>query len=151
MQDSQTSAPQQKEPLNHQAPEQVPNASNDATWFPTWSMTIAMLSNPLRKHWLKKRIKNRILEDKYEASQKCIKALREKLKGRDQENEGLLFPAREQRLLETDQCEILKANLSAEAQELFLNEQKQSCTTPAGRRYSDELKTFAVTLHFYSP
>ena len=105
----------------------------------------------VEKSLAQERIKNRILEDKYEASQKCIKALREKLKRRDQENKDLLFPAREQRLLETDQCELLKANLSAEAQELFLNEQKQSCTTPAGRRYSDELKAFAVTLHFYSP
>ena len=79
----------------------------------------------VEKALAQERIKNRILEDKYEASQKCIKALREKLKRRDQENKDLLLQAREQRLLETDQCEILKANLSAEAQKLFLNERKK--------------------------
>ena len=80
----------------------------------------------VEKALAQERIKNRILEDKYEASQKCIKALREKLKRRDQENKDLLLQAREQRLLETDQCEMLKANLSAEAQELFLNEKKNN-------------------------
>ena len=74
----------------------------------------------VEKALAQERIKNCFLEDKYEASQKCIKALSEKVKRRDQENEELLTQAREQRLLETDQCDILKANLRAEAQELII-------------------------------
>lgn len=58
---------------------------------------------------------------------------------------------RTKNLLKRDPNEVITHNFDGSVSELFQNEwinknrKKRSC------RYSDEIKKFAVTLHFYSP
>jgi hypothetical protein len=48
-------------------------------------------------------------------------------------------------------CSILESNFSGMSKELFKSELKNQDRLPEGKRYSDEVKKFAMTLHFYSP
>ena len=54
-------------------------------------------------------------------------------------------------LLNAEAAAILKANFSEVAKELFRSEMKNHDRKNVGRRYSEEVKLFALTLNFYSP
>ena len=54
-------------------------------------------------------------------------------------------------MLESDHFDQLKSQLSVGAQELLENEVSLIDVTPKQRRYKEEIMSFAVTLHYYSP
>ena len=49
-----------------------------------------------------------------------------------------------------EQSEALRNNFGEMTREIFKNEAKNSSKTE-GRRYTEQIKQFAVSLHFYSP
>ena len=53
-------------------------------------------------------------------------------------------------VIDTDSLDLLTSNLSEDSKLLFNNELKHGRAPAGARRYSEELKSFAVTLHFYS-
>ena len=53
-------------------------------------------------------------------------------------------------VIDTDSLDLLTSNLSEDSKLLFNNELKHGRAPAGARRYSEELKLFAVTLHFYS-
>ncbi|EFN79063.1 hypothetical protein EAI_03846 [Harpegnathos saltator] len=58
---------------------------------------------------------------------------------------------RTKNLLEREGSDIITKNFSGHIGEIFQNEWKNANRNKKGYRYSDEIKKFAVTLHFYSP
>lgn len=58
---------------------------------------------------------------------------------------------RAKNLLERDPSEVIAQNFGGSIGELFQNEWVNKNRNKKGCRYSDEIKKFAVTLHFYSP
>lgn len=58
---------------------------------------------------------------------------------------------REKNLLETNGCKLIENNFSGMLAQLLQNEWLNRDRTPKGCRYADEIKKFALTLHFHSP
>ena len=54
-------------------------------------------------------------------------------------------------LIKTAEAELLQNNFDGMKLSLFTNALKNSQGSSTGRRYSDKIKEFALTLHFYSP
>ena len=50
-----------------------------------------------------------------------------------------------------EQHSLLEHNFSGVAENLFQNQMKNARITTYGHRYTDEIKQFAMTLHYYSP
>ena len=57
----------------------------------------------------------------------------------------------EKLLISSETAISLEENFSSVSRELFLNQQRNHSVHLHGRRYSEEIKKFAMTLHFYSP
>ena len=53
-------------------------------------------------------------------------------------------------VIDTDSLDLLTSNLSEDCKLLFNKELKHGRAPAGARRHSEELKSFAVTLHFYS-
>ena len=64
---------------------------------------------------------------------------------------GLLRKLKEERLVDADAHELLSTCFSGLTLAVFRNQVRNQTRTPTGRRYSDDIVKFAVTLHFYSP
>jgi len=58
---------------------------------------------------------------------------------------------RQKNLLQNDCCELILKNFNGMVGDLFKNEWQNRKKSRKGCRYSDEIKKFALTLHFYSP
>lgn len=58
---------------------------------------------------------------------------------------------RQKNLLGNDGCELIEKNFNRMVGDLFENECKNRNKLRKGCRYTDEIKKFALTLHFYSP
>ena len=53
-------------------------------------------------------------------------------------------------LIKSSEAEVLRSNFSGMKHSLFKNVLKHSSRLPQGRRYTDEVKEFALALQFYS-
>lgn len=63
----------------------------------------------------------------------------------------LLTDLQKQHLLETDPATIMERCFDGSVVELVKNELTNAGRSSYGRRYSQEVKQFALTLHYYSP
>lgn len=63
----------------------------------------------------------------------------------------LLNELEEKRLLEKDTARLLQSSFSGTLLDIFSSELSNSGRSSYGRRYSDSVKQFALTLHYYSP
>jgi len=64
---------------------------------------------------------------------------------------GILKELKEQNVMSKEGVDVITDNFGENALSLIQNELKAATTTPQGMRYSDSVKSFATTLHFYSP
>ncbi|GFO42518.1 THAP domain-containing protein 9 [Plakobranchus ocellatus] len=86
------------------------------------------------------------------ASRSENKLLKEKLKRRDTKCGNLVQQLKEQKLLSSEAADLLHMNFSEETLSLINNElQASASTTSKTHRYSEAVKEFSVTVHFYSP
>jgi hypothetical protein len=95
--------------------------------------------------------------DRSELQQKLrqkIKGLQQQLrrsKKKLQSMKDLILHLQEKLVISTEQAGILHAAFDNLQLSLFQNAKDNLSSTPTGRRYSDEVKEFALTLYFYSP
>ncbi|XP_019887712.2 THAP domain-containing protein 1 isoform X2 [Ooceraea biroi] len=85
---------------------------------------------------------------------RTIKTLKQKLRRKEEKINSLqylLTTLREKNLLGRDPSEVISTNFDERVDEVFKNEWNNRNGKKKGCRYSDEIKKFAVTLHFYSP
>ena len=87
--------------------------------------------------------------------QKQVKVLKQKVSRRDEKIkniEQLFTSLKEKNLILEEQHSLLQHNFGGIAENLFQNQLKNvKSTTPHRYRYSEEIKQFAMTLHYYSP
>ncbi|GFR99804.1 THAP domain-containing protein 9 [Elysia marginata] len=81
---------------------------------------------------------------------KQVKSLSAKVKRRDHHISSLLDEVRHLRLLQEEEVNLLRENFSEETLTLIGNKVKAGGKSKHSHQYTDELKTFAVTLHYYS-
>ncbi|CAB3997104.1 DNA transposase THAP9 [Paramuricea clavata] len=82
-----------------------------------------------------------------------IKALQQKLRRREMKARNmkqLINTLKKKLLIKQDEAELLHHNFNGLNLSLFNNVMKNKAQT-CGRRYTDQIKEFAVTVHFYSP
>lgn len=79
-----------------------------------------------------------------------LRVVKQKVKRQGAKIGNLLQAVKDQSLINEGQLDLLKLNFGESAFLLFENELKAKDTDKHGHRYSEELKQFAVTLHFYS-
>ena len=95
--------------------------------------------------------------DRSELQQKLrqkIKGLQQQLrrsKKKLQSMKNLILHLQEKLVISTEQAGILHAAFDNLQLSLFQNAKDNLSSTPTDRRYSDEVKEFALTLYFYSP
>ena len=81
-----------------------------------------------------------------------IKTLQQKLRRRETKIDSLekmYEQLKQKQFLSTDAADILETNFSGMSKELMKSELKNKNRGAEGGRYSDELKKFAMILHFY--
>ena len=87
--------------------------------------------------------------------QKQVKVLKQKIRRKDKKIKNIeqLFNSLEEKnLILEEQHSLLQHNFGGIAENLFQNQLKNvKCTTRHGYCYSEEIKQFAMTLHYYSP
>ena len=85
-----------------------------------------------------------------EKKRKKIKVLTKKNIRKEKTIKGLLKKLESMKHLDADQTQRLLSNFGHLTRDLFTNELKNS-KKGKNSRYSDSIKQFAVSLHFYSP
>ena len=92
---------------------------------------------------------------KVEKLTKQVKALKQTVGRRNRRIKNmndLLCSLKEKQLVEKDQHELLNRNFGDMAKELFSNQARNTAKESIhGHHYTDQLKQFAMTLHYYSP
>ena len=94
------------------------------------------------------------VDEKLQTYKKQVKALKQQVRRKNKKiknMEELLKLLKKEKLLLDDQCSLLEHNFSCVAEQLFQNEMRNAANKSYGHRYTDEIKQFAVTLHYYSP
>ncbi|GFN94273.1 LOW QUALITY PROTEIN: THAP domain-containing protein 9 [Plakobranchus ocellatus] len=79
------------------------------------------------------------------------KSLKEKLKRRDAKCNNLIKELEDQKLISNEAANLLNLNFNNETLTLIQNELEASQTSSGQHRYSEAVKEFAITVHFYSP
>ena len=64
---------------------------------------------------------------------------------------GVIEDLKSQGLMNNDQCQVLKDSFSGLSYDIIANHFKNKDKAAQGQRHSDEVKRFALTVHFYSP
>jgi len=85
---------------------------------------------------------------------KKIKTLQQKLRRKETKIQSLsdaIKTLQEKKLLTEDCGTIIERHFSGITKEIITSELKNNTKKSKGKRYSDEVKKFALTLHFYSP
>ena len=85
---------------------------------------------------------------------KKIKTLQQKLRRRNKKINNLkdlITTLKDKKYLSNGSAEILLDQFSGVSNDIFKNQIKNNKSKPTGRRYSEELKKFALTVNFYSP
>ena len=83
-----------------------------------------------------------------------VKTLKQKLKRKECKIDslaGIIKKLKDDQYITTDAAQVLDNNFSGVTCELFKSELKNKDRPAKGHRYTDEIKKFALTLHFYSP
>ncbi len=91
---------------------------------------------------------------KLQAAKKKLLVTQQKVSRLEKSNARLsdaLKDLEKKKVISHDCSEMLEVKFSGMALELFKNQAKNMDTQPKGRRYTDEVKKFAITSHFYSP
>ena len=94
--------------------------------------------------------KNKMLTAKFVYAKRKFKILKTEVKRQGKKIDDLSAELKAMHVIDTDSLDLLTSNLSEDSKLLFNNELKHGRTPAGARRYSEELKSFAVTLHFYS-
>ena len=80
-----------------------------------------------------------------------IKMLTQKVRQKINKMTDLLKSIGEQKLLEEDELALLRNNFGGMAQHIFCNQLSNSRGSTRKRKYNQQIKQFALTLHYYSP
>ncbi len=88
---------------------------------------------------------------KLEMEVRKLRARDKRQKNRIKTMKGLLQSLKKEQKLSQDACSLMMHNFSGMSYQLFENELKNSSKDPKGRKYSEDLKRFALTLQYYSP
>ena len=94
------------------------------------------------------------VNEKLQTYKKQVKALKQQVQRKNKkikDMEELLKLLKKEKLLLDDQCSLLEHNFSCVTEQLFQNEMRNATNTSYDHHYTDEIKQFAVTLHYYSP
>lgn len=86
----------------------------------------------------KLRQKNKILKQKFQRLNKKYIDLKD-------------FLERNKSLIESDGRDFILNQYDCDSKFIFMNELENKNKKPAGSRYSDQIKKFSLTLHYYSP
>jgi hypothetical protein len=89
-------------------------------------------------------------KQKLEDARKELKGLKQKVKRKEAKIASLLEVVKEKNMLNQGQLDLLKLNFGEQTFTLIENELNTLDKDKHGLRYSEQLKQFAVTLHFYS-
>ncbi|XP_070524036.1 THAP domain-containing protein 1-like [Cardiocondyla obscurior] len=103
--------------------------------------------NKIKSHFQQQQQKS---ENKLHIKNKQLKILRVQVKRKDCKVKELLTKLLNMNLLSNTAHDTLLNNFE-NIKDLFINESKNKNISPHGRRYSTEVKKFAVTLHYHSP
>ncbi|GFS26498.1 THAP domain-containing protein 9 [Elysia marginata] len=79
-----------------------------------------------------------------------LKKVKKQVVRRDKRIEGLLQDIKKLKLIKDSDYDILDQNFDADTRTIIENELKHLCTSSNNHIYSEDLKSFAVSLHFYS-
>ena len=90
------------------------------------------------------------LEDELEKCRRENKSLKEKLKRREGKVMTLTEQLTDEKLIDEEKADLLDLNFDKDTMTLIENELKASSKSTFAHRYSDAVKSFAVTVHFYS-
>ena len=135
----------QKPPAKRTLPEDEPH-SQPSTSYASFSVTNAtappskkqkVVDSPIKSK-LKRKIKT--LQQKLRRKEKKISSMKE-----------MMSELQDKKLLTEDCANVLENNFSGMTREFLISELNNHEKRTRGKRYSDELKKFALTLHFYSP
>ena len=91
---------------------------------------------------------------KLKASQKLVKKLRQQVRRQRVQINSLktvLTELRDKLMITQENSVVLEENFSSITKELFKSQKSNALVKLHGRRYSEDVKKFAITLHFYSP
>ena len=89
-------------------------------------------------------------KEQLQEARKKLKVVKQKKKRQDVQIAKLLQEVKDKNMINNGQLQLLKMNFGENTLTLIENELKASKSDKRGHRYSDDLKQFAVTLHFYS-
>ena len=87
------------------------------------------------------------MRKKFKVLQQKIRRQKKKMKTQTE----LIDELKERKLLDDDVASMLEENFSGITAEVMINQLKNKDRDPRGRRYTSEVKKFALTLDFYSP
>ncbi|GFR90183.1 THAP domain-containing protein 1 [Elysia marginata] len=99
------------------------------------------------------KLKDRIqtLERSLEECRAENKALKQRLKRRDMKCDNLINQLREEKVISEEKAALLDYNFDKATLTLIQNELSAKKTSCNKHQYSESVKSFAVTVHFYSP
>ena len=83
-----------------------------------------------------------------------IKILKQKLRRKEKKKKfikGYAKKSKQKKIVSEDAANVLCENFSGLTFDIIKNQFKNNTSLPKGHRYTDEIKKFAITLHFYSP
>lgn len=89
--------------------------------------------------------------EKLTAKDKQLQILRIQVKRQNNKIKDLLMSVKNMNMLSTTAYDILNNYFGETSYHLFKNEQHNTAKLSNARRYSDEVRRFAVTLHYHSP
>ena len=94
--------------------------------------------------------KLKVTKEQLQEARKNLKVVKQKVKRQVVQIAKLLQEVKDKNMINNGQLQLLKMNFGENTLTLIENELKASKSEKRGHRYSDDLKQFAVTLHFYS-
>ncbi len=89
-----------------------------------------------------------------EVKRRKLRALQQKLRRRENKAKNmkqLINTLKKKLFIKEEEAELLHNNFDGLNLSLFNNAMKNNKALPGGRRYTDEIKEFAVTIQYYSP
>jgi len=88
-----------------------------------------------------------LIKSKIKVLQQKVRRLKTKIKTLT----DVLEELKKKGLIENDRCELIENEFEGIQLEILKNELTNKKRKPTGCRYSDDIKKFALTLHYYSP
>jgi len=88
-----------------------------------------------------------LIKSKVKILQQKVRRLKTKIKTLN----DVLGELKNKRLIENDPCDLIENEFEGIQLEILKNELANKKRKPTGCRYNDDIKKFALTLHYYSP